>query len=517
MGKKDRGKTPNQAPLGEIPIKGTVELPLPQEFIKTEKNLETLGFFSSSSKRSRKPKKKVISFARIIDGNKIEAATTIFPSAEFGLPNTADLDKYRAFQKILSDEIAKQGEIPKHITLSSADLIRIMGRSKEGKLYREIEDWLMRMALTGIRSEGTVWLAKKKIWAKDLFHIFERVIAYGQEMEDGSMANRHHVWLSDWQIENINAFYLLTLDYDLHKRLTKPIAKSLLSMLQIGFYASGRIYTKRYDDLCKFFGIAKYRALSKIKEQLNPSNEDLKKWGFISEYEYSKTADGKTYKITWWAGERYYKAQRMMQERKRKVIGSSQQLELSVPEKRGSSEPLPLNDKGKELAKELENRGLTKSATRALALEYDERHIREKIKILDYLTGKDDSKISRNPAGWLRRAIEEDYQPSKQQLEEQEGQKRQQEAEAQKARWLEHRETLIQTELADWDRTPPEERVEGILGFWIAGERINGRQPTPLEIEVKKQELIDNLPKIDEEKREYMARNYPEKPPDDFE
>jgi hypothetical protein len=524
MEKRDRKKAkgeeaPNQKALREPPAEKTVKLPLPQEFIKTEKNLETLGFFSPSSKRSRKSTKKVISFTKVVDGNKVEAATTIFPSAEFGLPNTADLDKYRAFQKILGDEVAKEGKVPKQITLTSADLIRIMGRSKEGKLYKEIEDWLMRMTLTGIRSEGAVWLARKKVWAKDLFHIFERVIVYGQEMDDGIIADRHHVWLSDWQMENINAFYLLTLDYDLHKQLTRPIAKSLLSMLQIGFYASGHVYTKRYNDLCRFFGIAKYKALSRIKEQLDPSNDELKNWGFISEYEYSKTADDRTYNITWQAGERFHTAQKMMEEKKRKAISGSQQLELPAPKKQKKLEllPLPLDDEGKELAKELEGRGLTRSAARSLASEYDGRRIREKIGVLDYLTAKDDSKVSRNPAGWLRRAIEEDYQAPKEYVDQRDKEARERKEKDRRERWLQHREELIEYDVADWDKTPPEERAKGPLGFWIAVEKSGGPQPTPEQIEAKKQELIDNLPKTDEEKREYIALNYPEEPAEDFE
>ena len=517
MNKRDKkkGEAPNRESPEELRAEEAVQLPLPQEFIKSEKNLETLGFFSPSSKRSRKSSKKVISFTRIVDGNKVQASTTIFPSAEFGLPNTADLDKYRAFQKILSDKIAKEGKVPKYITLTSADLIRIMGRSKEGKLYREIEDWLMRMALTGIRSEGAVWLAKKKIWAKDLFHIFERVIVYGQEMDDGTTADSHHVWLSDWQIENINAFYLLTLDYDLHKQLARPIAKSLLSMLQIGFYASGHIYIKRYDDLCKFFGIARYRALSRIKEQFDPSNEELKKWGFISQYEYSKTADGKTYNITWWVGERYYKTQKMVKEKKEKVIGSSQQLKLPVPKKR--KELLPLDNEGKELAKELEDRGLTRSVTRTLISRYAQKHIEEKIRMLDYLMEKEDSKVDRNPAGWLRRAIEEDYQPPKEYLDHRDREARRQKERDRMERWLRHRKELIEQDVADWDEMPLEERVAGRLNFWIAGGMINGRHPTPEQIKVKRRDFIDDLPKTDEEKWEYVARDYPEEPPEDFE
>ncbi len=57
------------------------------------------------------------------------------------------------------------------------------------------------------------------------------------------------------------------------------------------------------------------------------------------------------------------------------------------------------------------------------------------------------------------------------------------------------------------------ERVQAILDAWIF---IQSR-PNQNEIDSMQQELIDNLPKTDEEKREYIARNHPEDPPPDFE
>ena len=45
----------------------------------------------------------------------------------------------------------------------------------------------------------------------------------------------------------------------------------------------------------------------------------------------------------------------------------------------------------------------------------------------------------------------------------------------------------------------------------------NGRAPTLEQAEIKKQELIDSLPKTNNEKREYLSQNYSEEPPPDFE
>src|SRR5215472_10736370 len=72
------------------------------DFIKIEKNLASLGFFTPSSKRIKGARKKTITFTKVIDGKRVEARANILPSAEYGLPITADQDKYLALQKIIT-------------------------------------------------------------------------------------------------------------------------------------------------------------------------------------------------------------------------------------------------------------------------------------------------------------------------------------------------------------------------------------------------------------------------------
>ena len=178
-----------------------------------------------------------------------------------------------------------------------------------------------------------------------------------------------------------------------------------------------------------------------------------------------------------------------------------------------------MEDASKEelkLVHELCKRGLSKSVAIEFAQIHSEDHIREKIEMFELLRENDSDLISKNPAGWLCKAITEDWQPT-------EEQKRSKDVEAQKAqeqerqaRWIEHHRTLIEQELEIWNDTPAAERIQGRLDFWIAGQKINSREPTADEIEKKRQELIDNLPKPDQERREYIARNYPDHPPEDF-
>ena len=126
------------------------------------------------------------------------------------------------------------------------------------------------MTLTGICSEGTVYFAGRKIWATDTFHVFERFVSGGNQMPDGSRADRNYVWLSEWQLENINHNHLLPVDLEIYRQLRNHIEKALVPLLQVWLYATSRagFFEKRYHDVCQILNITQYKHTSKIKEKL---------------------------------------------------------------------------------------------------------------------------------------------------------------------------------------------------------------------------------------------------------
>jgi len=282
------------------------------EFIKIEKNLASLGFFTPSSKRIKTAKKKTITFTKNIDGKKVEARANILPSAEYGLPITADQDKYLALQKIITDIRQRNGEVKNPIGFTSAELLRILGRRvTAGKNYDDIAEWLRRMTLTGISSEGTVYFAGRKIWAKDTFHVFERSVSFGAEMPDGQAAERNYVWLSEWQLENINNNYLLPVDLDTYRQLKNHIAKTIVPLLQIWLSATREegFFEKPYDELCQILNISRYRHLSKIQEKLAPSLNELKSCGYLADWRIEKIKDTPaSYKVIFYHGEKFGRA-----------------------------------------------------------------------------------------------------------------------------------------------------------------------------------------------------------------
>ena len=288
---------------------GFEELRTEPEFVNAEKNLTALGFFTPSSRGIRDSKSKVIQSARIVDGKKIQTSVTIVPAALYGLPVTADQDKYLALQKIIHDRRRDSEPIVNPIGFTTAELLRVLDRQvRAGKNYDEVTEWMKRMTATTIVSEGTVFLAGRKAWASDTFHVFERSVSFGKELPDGVTADRNYVWLSDWQLENINNNHLLPIDFDTYKQLKNHIAKALVPLLQIWLYATEAqgVFEKRYDDLCQHLNIQHYAYASHIRQTLGPALDELTAHGYLASWRLEEVAGERGYKLIVEHGPKYY-------------------------------------------------------------------------------------------------------------------------------------------------------------------------------------------------------------------
>jgi hypothetical protein len=207
-------------------------------FTKVEKSLASLGFFTPSSRRIKDQKVKRVGFTREIDGKRVEVSAEIHPSGVFGLPVTADQDKYLALQKIITRILQSEGKLTNPIRFKSADLLRLLNNTKAGKNYKEISEWLDVMSSTTIISNGAAYAAGQKRFIRERFRVFDRAVSVGRELEDGTVADANYVWLSAWQLENINSGFLLPIDLETYRVLKNHIAKALVPLLQIWLFAT---------------------------------------------------------------------------------------------------------------------------------------------------------------------------------------------------------------------------------------------------------------------------------------
>jgi hypothetical protein len=299
------------------------------DFVRVEKNIAAFGFFTPSSKRIEN-KPKIIKFTQTIEGNKIEAEVIISGSLEYGMPITADQDKYLAFQKIIDRIKQEKGKVENPITFTTAELLKLLDKTDAGINYKDVSDWLKVMRRTTIESKGAIWLAGRKRTATDEFSIFERIKTVGDELDDGSIANKNYVWLSSWYLENLNNFYLLPIDFDNYKLLKNNISKALIPLLQIWLYASREVgrFEKRYSEICQTLNITEYKKPSDIKRKFGNSLDELVEHQYLASWEIEKTADKKDFKIVFHHGLKFYadrkRVKRLFQNKTENALKASQ-------------------------------------------------------------------------------------------------------------------------------------------------------------------------------------------------
>jgi hypothetical protein len=359
------------------------------DLVRVEKSLHSLGFFASTAQREIS--RTVVQVFRRPDGQRIQAKAVIEGIPSLGLPTTADRDKYMAFMKIALDQRDFQGEVTNPIRFSGSEMIKLLRLRKGGFHYDEINDWCKRMVATTIMSQASIFLADRHQYATDTFHVFDRVVLVGEELNDGTRSEFYQVYLSHWQLTNLNQGYLLPLDFNAYLKLKRDIAKALFGHLSVWFYASrGLPIEKRYPDLCQLLNIRAYPHLSKARAVLEPSLNELMDIGYLATWDLVRTARGADFKLTLSPGSR--------------LLGLPNFSSVVNPEARAAVEArLPA------WVAELVARGVADRKARQLALDIaDDQPVLDQIEYVEYLIQQDRrsrGKIS-NPAGFLIWAIE---------------------------------------------------------------------------------------------------------------
>ena len=359
--------------------------------------------------------------------------------SDLGLPTApADQDKYLALMKIISDFKKHKNTINNPITFTTAELLTLLGTHRNsGKNYQDVKEWLDRMTLTGIISERAVYLSGKdgrKDYRTATFHVFEAVVTKGHQLNDGTVAEKHHIFLSDWQLNNLRQNHTLPLDWDTYRQLTHHIAKALVFPLELMLYATrqqGKI-EKRYDELCRFLGIREYKYLSDIKRKLGASLDELQHHGYLKRWEIQKTADKTAYKLVFWHGEKFHSDQRSLLSAETEPLPNSIEFQQEAPVEQGST-PDPL------IAR-LEKWGFAAQDAASLLAELPEdQPIADQLEYFESeitSQGTGESGI-RNPAGFIRARLEQNapvpkhFQSSEQRQAQQEDTEARQAAQAQ--------------------------------------------------------------------------------------
>jgi hypothetical protein len=339
---------PPQLPAIPEDLPSPVLLEIPSLiFTKVDNNLTSIGFFTASSKRSRKALEKT---AMLSNKGDIARRITILPSAKYGMPITQDQDYWLALMKLVGDYVQKNGKLANPFIFTTADVRRVLGQNDSGEYYEAVNEWLSVMNSTAI--EGGTFNVRKKTWCIEKTHPMANIVAMGKELPNGRIADKNYIWFSEWQLDNINAGKLIPIDLSTYLQLKTNIARTLVPHLQEWLFASQRDgrFEKQYEDLCSLLGIRIYQHLSEIKRKLGPSLDELVTHGYLSRWAIERMSSDQGYKLVLWHGAKFHRDRKSRQESKRLVDSESgessgrrrprqQRLQLAQPDAAPAAAP----------------------------------------------------------------------------------------------------------------------------------------------------------------------------------
>jgi hypothetical protein len=299
-------RAPQAAALPHRVDSGTVAAAAAPAIIPAEVFLETLGFFTPSSKRIQGIgcKDTVVGAHRSAAGTQDALRVTIRARPDLGLPITSDLDYYRAFLRIMAEAVRARDRFRLPLAAPTKRVVRYAGKTVTPRTLREVHAWLERMTCTEI--VGAVYSAKQgDVLSGFRGTVFRRVVHRGEPLKHGQIATTNYIWPAAWFLANYLRGHIRPLDLAVHHRLRRPIAKALYPLVTAGWYASGgQPYAKRYRALCADLLLRYEASRSRIQAQLDPAHRELHREGVVAHWTYQRAATGRDWVIRYWPGPR---------------------------------------------------------------------------------------------------------------------------------------------------------------------------------------------------------------------
>jgi len=331
----------------------------PQALTKDELNLAEYPFTLLSERAPRGAK--TIQFADTVvrpNGAQVERRWTVTGSDAYGLPTSSDEPVYLALMQLARE----QGFQSLRVHFTFYDLAKRLGLPINGRTFARLRASLLRLAGVQIVADRAFYRVQKADYSTLSFGIIDGFLLEGAK---GSRAKSYadfnvHLWHA------IEAGSLKTLDFAVYLSLKSSVSRRLYRFLDKAKYDGKKTYSIGLQKLAfERLGMPRHYAPSKIKRFLSAAHEELQAVGFVSKAEYVQGKDAELVRYTF---------AQVSQE----TLG---------------------------LIRELTSRGIGIAAARSLVKRFDAVRIRRNLKAFDALNHR----LVKNPAGWLRAAIEADY------------------------------------------------------------------------------------------------------------
>ncbi len=309
---------------------------------------------------------------------RVHRKLVISASDLYGLPTPRDSDVLLVLIDLTK---SVSGFSQRTVPFRRRDLLASLGWDDSGKSYQRLEESLQRWASVTLYYNGAWWDKSVKRWRSRTFHVLESLDLRGREQagaQDDSLST--FTW-NEVVFASFEAKNLRNLDLSLYFRLTRPASRQAYRFLAKRFWHCSVLEFDLRTLLCEHVGFSRSYDNAQLKRKALPMLAELEQVGFLkpaSDAErFSRIARGR------WGV----------------VLVKCRETESAL---------LPESSPG---VQGLLERGVRERAARALALEFGEERVLEKLRLHDWLRGRKDRRMSRSSAGFLVRAIRENFLP----------------------------------------------------------------------------------------------------------
>jgi len=361
-------------------------VPPPRESFRDELNFAE---FPLASLTTTLPKgQKTLEFSdEIFDKARKQRVTrklTITASDKYGLPTATDDEVILGLIQLS----ARANFDSRRVYFTRYELLKLLGWSDDSRNYARIEESLNRWLGVTLYYDKSWWSKEEQSWVSEGFHILDQVTILDKERRKRASGKPESgkssfLW-NELVFDSFKSGYLKQIDFQFYKSLESAVSKRLYRFLDKRFYHRDQLEFDLRTFACEHIGLSKKYHNGELKRVLRPPIEELEAAGFLA-------------KLT--GEERFV----------RKARG-----EWAIHFDRGSAKPAleaPQENgtKRQELIELLVARGIAPNTAARVATKSEEKTVREKIGLFDWLVSKKDRRVERSPAGFLYRAITEDF------------------------------------------------------------------------------------------------------------
>lgn len=315
------------------------------------------------------------------DGTRVDQTWTITGSDKHGLPRAGDDDILLAVIKLAFD----QGLEDRRVHFSRYEILELLELDHKGRNYDRIEDALQRLSGVRILAKNAFWDNSRKSYISTSFGIIDnyRIIEGNRKLNSQPEMPFTYINFNEEFFNSMKAGNVKRLDMNFYNGLKSSIAKRLYRYLDKRRYRkpifSMDVHTLAIVNLG--LDVTRDTYFSQIKQRLEVAHNELHEKGFLGDWEYRQTRDRSTWQV-------HYNFEKIRQEA------------IQEPkEEKAPSNPLETS---------LIARGIGGRVAASLVRQHGDR-IKAKIDMFDHLTHVKSPLLAKNPVGWLRKAIEDDY------------------------------------------------------------------------------------------------------------